>query len=96
MFLHKYAIAIGWPVPLLKKIMSAHDIAEAMAYDSMEPFGPIRDDFRSGIIASTIANVHRGKGSKVFTPLDFVPKWRPSKNPVADKIKAIFKNGNNR
>lgn len=32
-----------------------------------------RADLRAGIIASVIANVHRGKGSRMFTPRDFMP-----------------------
>jgi len=31
-------------------------------------------DFRAGIIASTIANVNRGKKKKAFKPVDFMPK----------------------
>jgi predicted transcriptional regulator len=31
-------------------------------------------DFRAGIIASTIANVNRGKRKKPYKPADFMPK----------------------
>lgn len=31
-------------------------------------------DFRTGIIASTIANVNRGKRKKAYKPADFMPK----------------------
>lgn len=32
-------------------------------------------DRRAGIIASTIANVNRGKGKKAYKPEDFMPKY---------------------
>lgn len=95
MFLHRYALAIGWPVPLLEKIMSSRDIAEAMAYDRIAPFGPERSDLRSGIIASVIANANRGKGGKPFTPQDFMPKFGKSKKKtLTDQICEVFKIGN--
>lgn len=44
-----------------------------MAYADVEPFGPDADAWRAGIIASTIANVNRKKGSRPFSPQDFMP-----------------------
>ena len=46
-----------------------------MAYDSLEPFGEERADLRMGVIASTIANVNRGKNTKAFSAQDFMPKF---------------------
>jgi hypothetical protein len=95
--LHKYALEIGWPVPLLKKVMSSRDISEAMAYDRIEPFGEYRRDFRSGIIASTIANIHAAKG-KSYKPSDFMPNFgerkQDSKKVLIEKIKGVFGVGN--
>jgi hypothetical protein len=48
-------------------------LAEWIAYYQIEPFGVEKEDFRAGIIASTIANVNRQKGQKAFTPKDFMP-----------------------
>lgn len=36
-------------------------------------------DFRSALIASTIANVNRGKGRKAFKPKDFMPEYGAQK-----------------
>ena len=92
MFLHRYALAIGWPVPLLKKIMSSRDIAEAMAFDRLHPFGDYREDVRSAIVASTIANCHRSSKTKPFSVSDFMPKFsdKKDKKTLNDKIREVF------
>jgi len=67
-----------------------------MAYFKLEPFGEDRADLRAGIIASTIANVHRDskKRRKPYTPQDFMPKFEQKKvdhATLAEKIKAVFR-----
>jgi|TARA_R110002020_G_scaffold155495_3_gene336584 hypothetical protein len=57
---------------LLARIDSK-ELSEWMAYYELNPFGTVRDDLQAGIIASTIANVNRGKSDKSFTPSDFMP-----------------------
>ena len=57
---------------LLARIDSK-ELSEWMAYYELNPFGTVRDDLQAGIIASTIANVNRGKNDKSFTPSDFMP-----------------------
>ena len=53
--------------------IDAHEFAEWMAYMTLEPFGPNRDDLRAGTIAAVIANVNRDsrKRSEPFSPGDF-------------------------
>jgi hypothetical protein len=53
--------------------MPASDFHEFMAYESLEPFGECGDYFRAGIIASTNANIHRGKDQSPYSPSDFIP-----------------------
>lgn len=36
-------------------------------------------DYRAGIIAATIANVHRGKRKREYKPEDFMPKYSRNK-----------------
>jgi len=48
-------------------------MAEWIAYDRIDPWSEARADLRAGIIASVIANVNRGKKTKAFRPLDFMP-----------------------
>lgn len=57
---------------LLARIDS-RELSEWMAYYELNPFGTVRDDLQAGIIASTIANVNRGKSDKPFAPADFMP-----------------------
>jgi hypothetical protein len=55
--------------------ISSVQYAEWLAYSALEPWGEERDDLRMAIIASTIANVNRGKGQKAFTPDQFMPSF---------------------
>lgn len=90
MFLHRYALMIGWPVPLLKQVMSSRDITEAMAYQTIDPHDQTRADFRAGIIASTIANVNRGKGSKQYNAYDFMPQYGKKRDNISSKLREFF------
>jgi len=53
--------------------IDSKELSEWMAYYELNPFGTVRDDLQAGIVASTIANVNRGKNDKSFTPSDFMP-----------------------
>lgn len=52
--------------------MSSTEFSEWMIYAELEPFGSLRDDQRSGVIAATLANVNAGKSSKTYTYEDFL------------------------
>lgn len=56
---------------LLAEISSA-ELTEWQAFYDLEPFGDIRADLRSGIVASTLANV-MGDPKKPTSPKDFMP-----------------------
>ena len=60
---------------LYREIDSA-ELVEWQAYYNLEPWGEQKADIRTGIIASTIANVNRGKNTKAFSHEDFVLKSR--------------------
>lgn len=46
-----------------------------MAYAQVEPFGEPAAFWRSGMLASVLANVNRTKkGKKAYKPEDFMPK----------------------
>ena len=66
---------------------------EWMDYASRNPFGEERADLRAGIIAATIANANRGKGSKRFKPSDFMPQFkrRTARRQTPDQMKQILK-----
>jgi hypothetical protein len=45
-----------------------------------------RDFLRAGIVASTIANVHRGPNQDAFTPADFMPGCREPEQMTPEKL----------
>lgn len=52
--------------------MTARELAEWRAFYDLEPFGDLRNDFRTGILASIISNMFREKRDKPLTPVDFM------------------------
>lgn len=49
-----------------------------MAFERLEPFGALQDEYRLGVIASTLANVNRDPKTtpEPFSPADFMPALR--------------------
>lgn len=66
--------------------MSYSELADWMIYYSIEPFPEERADLRAGIIASTLANVHRSKNGKVFKPEDFIPEYIEKKKESPESL----------
>lgn len=64
---------MGMPVRELLSRIGSDELTEWMAFYQLEPFGDMRADLRSGVIASTIANANRAKHAQAFTPEDFMP-----------------------
>jgi hypothetical protein len=60
----------------LEDRMGVGELERWKAFEREEPFLPFRTDLAAGIVASTIANVHRGKHSPTFDALDFMPLQR--------------------
>lgn len=56
--------------------MGARELAEWEVFNEFEPFGEEREDLRMGILASTIANVNRGKSQRAMKPNEFIPEFR--------------------
>jgi hypothetical protein len=52
--------------------LSAREFNEWAAFYEKDPWGDQRADVRAGIIASTLANIHRDKHAKAFLPQDFM------------------------
>lgn len=98
-FLFRLALASGYWVAnpdSLAKRMPYRILREWQDYAMLEPFGEERDDLRAAIIASTIANVFRGKRRRPFKPVDFMPQFNlaPPKPPTPDQLfaKVVFIN----
>lgn len=59
-----------------------------MAYEQIEPFGDRRGDIQAGIVAATMANIHRAKNTEAFSPSDFIPDWTvKSSQPQMQSLK---------
>ncbi len=64
------------PVAELLRRMSAREFAEWMAFFEMEPWGYDMENWRFGMLAATMANLHRDpkKRRRPYRPTDFMPK----------------------
>jgi hypothetical protein len=81
---------------LLSRIDS-HELAEWMAYYSLDPFGTARADLSAGIIAATVANANKGKKGRPFQPADFMPYTEKREQTESDMIQilnSMVKKGN--
>lgn len=64
--------------------MSSAEFTGWMAYAEMEPFGPLREDLRTGRLAALVAQI---AGSKDATPASFFPEIDPPKPVTAESRK---------
>lgn len=70
--------------------ISSRELSEWMAFYELEPFGDERADLRSGIVASTIANVNRAKGGKEYSFRDFMPKFEGGEGGKEPKSASVL------
>lgn len=73
---------MGRTVGELEATMTSSEYRHWMAFYQLYPFGPERDNLHAAIIASTVANVHRGRNQQPVKPDDFMLKThddRPNK-----------------
>lgn len=91
LFAHRLALELGiWDVDGMLEAMPARQLNRWLAYYSLEPFGAVRGDIQAGVIASTVANVHRGKTQTAFTPNDFLPNFKPKPKQTGAQIAAAL------
>lgn len=50
------------------------------------PVGPPRSDLQAAIVASTVYNMQRGKGSRAAKPADFIPKWDRGRRATPEEL----------
>lgn len=89
------ALHLGMTVREAMARVSSREFTEWIAYANLEPFGEERADFRTGIMASTVANVNRAKGGKEYKPEDFMPDFdgargKGKREMSTDAMKAVF------
>lgn len=56
----------------LLESLDSREITEWLAYDQIEPFGPQREDLRTGLICSTVANHSLSPPRQPVRPSDFM------------------------
>lgn len=68
------------------------DFVEMGLYEQIEPFGEWGDYYRTGIVASLLANIHRDpkKRNKPFAPSDFMPSYEAAR-PLPGELSAAEK-----
>ena len=88
------ALALGgMTVAELKERMTHAEFIRWIAYSRMEPWGYDMDNWRAGLIASTMANVNRGRKGKSYKPSDFMPQRQKTQREVQQDVRQIFKAG---
>lgn len=76
----RLCLALGVVHPdRLGDMLTSQEFSEWIAYYNTEPFGPQVDDLRAGVVAATVANVARAKGSKAMKPQDFFASLQEDK-----------------
>ena len=53
--------------------ISSSEFVEWVAFYGLEPFGGLKEDWRSGLVCSVLANVNRSKARTAYKPKDFMP-----------------------
>lgn len=84
-FQFRLALALGCTRRELLARLSARELAEWMAYEMLEPFGPPATAYAAGVVASTLGNVNRGKDREPFAPEEFMPQIY--RQPADDKAR---------
>lgn len=66
--------------------MTIEEFQMWVTLNQLEPFGEYGEWLRTGLICSTLANIHRGKDQPLFTPQNFMPEaFAPKKKPQSMK-----------
>lgn len=70
--------------------MSSRELTEWQAFFSLEPFGELRDDLRSAIVAATVANSSRDPKRRPdpFEVGDFMPRFE--EEPESERAERVW------
>lgn len=66
--------------------MSSAELSEWVAFANLEPFGVEADFLGHAIVASTVANRHRGKSEKAHKVDEFMPKFERQTKSVEQML----------
>lgn len=64
--------------------VSSRELSEWRAYDTLEPIGERRGDYRAALVASTMANLWRGKNTRAAEIRDFLLEFGQEDEPEMD------------
>jgi len=84
----------GMSVRDLQAATDSDEFAEWRAYQELNPATEERADFRAAIVAAVIANLFRGKGDQMISPVAFMPytdkpqRAQPTTRQIEDRIAA--------
>jgi hypothetical protein len=81
---HRVAALLGRTVEELQHQITSAEFEDWCAFYALEPWGWEAQNWRMGVVASTVAN-YSGNIKKPVKPSDFMPgaaKKRPSMNPL--------------
>lgn len=91
MWWFRLASHLGIPVGELQERMGADEFMEWIAYNRIEPWTSQREFLGHAIVASTIANVHRGKGKRPYQASDFMPRFEKKKSrSISDQRRLVM------
>lgn len=82
------ALRLGRSLRELLETVSAEELTLWRAYDLKQPIGDWRHDLGHAVVASTVANVNRGKNSEAYKYADFMPLAEKKPVSLSQKIKA--------
>ena len=78
------ALALGYPVRILQQLIDSREFEEWKVFKRLNPWGLERSDMNTGLLASTFANLWRGKDTPAYKISDFMLDFGKSQ-PVQDK-----------
>lgn len=91
-FIFRLALTIGeWNVAEMMERMPCTLLDLWRRYFEAEPFGPDRGDIGAAVVASTVANVWRGKGQRPYSIGDFLPKFGKRREQTLAEMQAAFR-----
>jgi hypothetical protein len=72
--------------------LTAAQLAEWEAFDSLEPIGKWRDDYRTALLCTLISNMFSDKKSNPAKLTDFLLQWdKPKKNKKHQTVEEMKK-----
>jgi hypothetical protein len=84
LLLYRLSLGLGKTVRELSQKLTAEELEGYQAYYALEPWGCVGDDYRTAVVAHTVA---ASVGAKTKFR-DFIPQWDSSSRTTAKELKA--------